>query len=83
MKRRLDDVERENAIFHDLVKNIQDGDDVQVAKTVAIVRSRASLVEIQLYLIRMADRASFEQREGTPGEEGTLAATGGSSQDTE
>lgn len=83
MKRRLDDVERENAIFHDLVKNIQDGDDVQVAKTVAIVRSRASLVEIQLYLIRMADRASFEQREGTPGVKGTLAATGGSSQDTE
>lgn len=62
MKRRLDDVERENAIFHHLVDSMRNAADAQLAEIVAFVRSRASLVEIELWLSRMVDEVSLNQQ---------------------
>lgn len=62
MKQRLDNAERENAIFHRLVDCIRDATDAEVAQIVEFVRSHATLVEIQLRLIRMADEAIVNQQ---------------------
>lgn len=62
MKRRLDGAERENAILHHLVNNIRNSTDTQVAQIIAVVRSRASLAEIQLCLSQMADETAAHQQ---------------------
>lgn len=83
MKRRLDDVERENAIFHHLVDSMRNAADAQLAQIVAFVRSRASLVEIELWLSQMADEVALNQQRCDDDEHKELAAREHSLDDTD
>lgn len=66
MKRRIEGLERDNAILNDLLSQIRGADDTEVQQVVSLIRSNAPLIEVNATLQRLLHSARSSQRQVDP-----------------
>lgn len=66
MKRKIESLERDNAILHELMNQIRGGDDLEVRQIASLVRSNASLPEVHNSLIRLRETAESTHQRVNP-----------------
>lgn len=66
MKRKIESLERDNTILHDLVNQIRGADDLEVRQIVSLVRSNASLPEVHNSLLQLRENAQLAHQQVNP-----------------
>lgn len=66
MKRKIESLERDNTILHDLMNQIRGADDLEVRQIVSLVRSNASLPEVHNSLLRLRENAQLSHQQVNP-----------------
>lgn len=67
MKRKIESLERDNAILHELMDQIRGAaDDLQVRQIASLVRSNASLPEVRNSLLRLRETAEATHQQVNP-----------------
>lgn len=66
MRRRIERLERDNAILHQLVSQIRDASNTQVQQILSLIRSNAPLVEVNDLILQVRQNAVSDQRQVNP-----------------